>query len=60
MSASQQFQILSGDLCSNLYIKDYNKEKINSLIDELNAQPYKAELFVRKQASASKTFRTRQ
>ncbi|CAH0715508.1 unnamed protein product, partial [Brenthis ino] len=53
MSASQQFQILSGDLCSNLYIKDYNKEKINSLIDELNAQPYKAELFVRKQDAAA-------
>ena len=53
MSALQEFQILSGDLCAHLYTKDYNKEKINSLIDELNAQPYKAELFVRKQASTN-------
>nr|XP_026499699.1 HEAT repeat-containing protein 6 isoform X1 [Vanessa tameamea]XP_026499700.1 HEAT repeat-containing protein 6 isoform X1 [Vanessa tameamea]XP_026499701.1 HEAT repeat-containing protein 6 isoform X2 [Vanessa tameamea] len=53
MSLSQQFLILSGELCSHLYVKNYNKEKINSLIDELNAKPYKAELFVGKQDAAA-------
>ncbi|CAH2246737.1 jg8801 [Pararge aegeria aegeria] len=49
MSASQQFAVLSVELSSHLQVKDYNKEAINSLIDELNAKPYKAELFVGKQ-----------
>ncbi|XP_023946380.1 HEAT repeat-containing protein 6 [Bicyclus anynana] len=53
MSISQQFAVLSGELCSHLYVKDYNKEAINSLIDELNAKPYKAELFVGKQDAAA-------
>lgn len=51
MSLSQQFVTLSSELCSHLYVKNYNKETINSLIDELNAKPYKAELFVGKQVS---------
>ncbi|XP_045773429.1 HEAT repeat-containing protein 6 isoform X1 [Maniola jurtina] len=53
MSVSQQFALHSGELCSHLYVKDYNKETINSLINELNAKPYKAELFVGKQDAAA-------
>ncbi|CAG9786769.1 unnamed protein product [Diatraea saccharalis] len=45
---SQSFSFLCGELCNLLYVKDYNKSKINSLIDELNAKPYKGELFVSK------------
>ncbi|KAJ2949139.1 hypothetical protein O0L34_g6080 [Tuta absoluta] len=45
---SQQFSVICGELCNLLYVKDYNKSKINSLIDELNTKPYKTELFVRK------------
>lgn len=51
MSVSRQFAILTGELCSFLYVKDYNKDAINSLIDELNAKPFKSELFVGKQVS---------
>ncbi|XP_050350439.1 HEAT repeat-containing protein 6 [Nymphalis io] len=53
MSLSQQFLMLSGELCSHLYVKDYNKEKINSLIDELNSKPYKTDLFVGKHDAAA-------
>ncbi|XP_046965630.1 HEAT repeat-containing protein 6 isoform X1 [Vanessa cardui] len=53
MSLSHQFLTLSAELCSHLYVKNYNKEKINSLIDELNSKPYKAELFVGKQDAAA-------
>ncbi|XP_072949286.1 HEAT repeat-containing protein 6 [Epargyreus clarus] len=45
----EHFTLISGELSSLLCEKDYNKGKINSLIDELNAQTYKAELFIRKQ-----------
>ncbi|CAB3261513.1 unnamed protein product [Arctia plantaginis] len=45
---TQSFSVLCGELCNLLYIKEYDKEKVNSLIDELNAKPYKVELFVRK------------
>lgn len=48
---SQTFSVLCGELCNLLYIKEYDKEKVNSLIDELNAKPYKVELFVRKHVS---------
>lgn len=51
MSTPQRFALLSTDLCNNIYIKEYNKGTINSLIDELNAMPYKSELFVSKQVS---------
>ncbi|XP_028176593.1 HEAT repeat-containing protein 6 [Ostrinia furnacalis] len=49
----QSFSLICGDLCNQLYVKEYNKSKVNSLIDELNAQPYKGELFVRKQDAAT-------
>lgn len=45
------FSIISSELCNELYVKEYNKSKLNSLIDELNAKPYKGELFVRKHVS---------
>ncbi|XP_026761719.2 HEAT repeat-containing protein 6 [Galleria mellonella] len=44
----QKFSIICGDLCNLLYAKDYDKATVNSLIDELNSKPYKAQLFVRK------------
>lgn len=47
----QSFSLVCGELCNQLYIKEYNKAKVNSIIDELNAKPYKVELFVRKQVS---------
>ncbi|XP_041979377.1 HEAT repeat-containing protein 6 isoform X1 [Aricia agestis] len=46
MNLSQQFSMISTELCNNLYVKGYNKLAVNSLIDELNAKPYKSELFV--------------
>lgn len=42
------FSLLCGDLCNVLYMKDYDKSRINSIIDELNTIPYNAELFVSK------------
>ncbi|CAH0398322.1 unnamed protein product [Chilo suppressalis] len=47
-NCSQSFSLLSGELCNLLYAKEHNQSKINMLIDELNAQPYKYGLFVRK------------
>ncbi|XP_049873203.1 HEAT repeat-containing protein 6 [Pectinophora gossypiella] len=47
-SLSQNFSIICGELCNLLYVKDYSKAQVNSLIDELNSKPYKAEFFVRK------------
>ncbi|XP_059052046.1 HEAT repeat-containing protein 6 [Achroia grisella] len=44
----QNFSIICGDLCNILYVKEYDKSTVNSLIDELNSKPYKAQLFVRK------------
>ncbi|KAL0883107.1 hypothetical protein ABMA27_016568 [Loxostege sticticalis] len=41
----QSFSLVCGELCNQLYIKEYNKAKVNSIIDELNAKPYKVELF---------------
>ncbi|XP_075977882.1 HEAT repeat-containing protein 6 [Anticarsia gemmatalis] len=49
---SQNFSVLCGEICNLLYLKEYNKEKVNTLIDELNAKPYKVELFVRKTDAA--------
>ncbi|KAL0838793.1 hypothetical protein ABMA28_016835 [Loxostege sticticalis] len=37
----QSFSLVCGELCHQLYIKEYNKAKVNSIIDELNAKPYK-------------------
>lgn len=48
---AHSFSTICGELCNELYIKEYNKGKLNSLIDELNAKPYKGELFVRKHVS---------
>lgn len=48
---SHHVSMLCGELCNILYVKNFNKIKVNSLIDELNAQPYKADLFVRKNVS---------
>lgn len=45
---SQQFSLLSRDLCDLLYIRPYDKAQINTLVDELNSKPYKTQLFVRK------------
>ncbi|XP_028039412.1 HEAT repeat-containing protein 6-like isoform X2 [Bombyx mandarina] len=45
---SENYSRLCGELCNLLYLKNYNKEKINQLIDELNSKPFKAEIFVRK------------
>lgn len=50
-SLSHNFSLICGELCNLLYVKEYNKAKINSLIDDLNAKPYKAEFFVRKHVS---------
>lgn len=50
-SLSHSFSLICGELCNLLYVKEYNKVQINSLIDELNAKPYKAEFFVRKHVS---------
>lgn len=47
-SHCQSFSLLCEELCNLLYLKEYNKDKVNSLIDELNARPFKAELFARK------------
>ncbi|KAM3965313.1 HEAT repeat-containing protein 6 [Aphomia sociella] len=44
----QNFSIICGDLCNLLYVKEYDKTRVNSLIDELNSKPYKSHLFVRK------------
>ncbi|XP_073955828.1 HEAT repeat-containing protein 6 [Choristoneura fumiferana] len=48
-SSPRNFSIISSELCNLLYVKPYDREKINLLIDELNSKPYKSELFVRKQ-----------
>ncbi|XP_045498148.1 HEAT repeat-containing protein 6 [Colias croceus] len=48
MMNSKSFSLLSEELCSILYGKEKNSGKINSLIDELNALPYKAELFLKR------------
>lgn len=45
----RNFSVITGELCNLLYKKVYDRERINLLIDELNAKPYKAELFVKKQ-----------
>lgn len=50
-SLSQNFSLICGELCNLLYVKDYKKADINSLIDELNTRPFKAEFFVRKHVS---------
>lgn len=50
-SLSQHFSLICGELCNLLYVKDYKKADINSLIDELNTKPFKAEFFVRKHVS---------
>lgn len=47
----QKFSLLCGELCNLLYLKEYNKSQVNSLIDELNSKPYKGGLFVRKHVS---------
>lgn len=52
---SENYSRLCGELCNLLYLKNYNKEKINQLIDELNSKPFKAEIFVRKHVSMSYT-----
>lgn len=48
---SQNFALISGELSNVLYNRDFNKALVNTLIDELNSKPFKAELFVRKQVS---------
>ena len=48
---SQSFSAISGELCNLVYLKEYNKDKFNKLVDELNSKPYKVELFVRKHVS---------
>lgn len=50
---AQNFSTICGELCNLLYLKDYNKEKVNTLVDELNAMPFKVELFVRKPDAAT-------
>ncbi|KAH9644896.1 hypothetical protein HF086_007984 [Spodoptera exigua] len=50
---SLSFSLISGELCNLLYLKEYNKEIVNKLIDDLNAKPYKAEIFVRKHDAAT-------
>ncbi|KAJ8722117.1 hypothetical protein PYW08_004519 [Mythimna loreyi] len=50
---SQSFSVISGELCNLVYLKDFNKDKFNKLVDELNAKPYKVELFVRKHDAAT-------
>ncbi|XP_026735223.1 HEAT repeat-containing protein 6 isoform X1 [Trichoplusia ni] len=52
-SHCQSFSLLCEELCNLLYLKEYNKDKVNSLIDELNARPFKAELFARKHDAAA-------
>ncbi|CAK1580315.1 unnamed protein product [Parnassius mnemosyne] len=47
-SPSERFSKLSEELCSLLSVKLRSKENLNVVIDELNALPYKAELFIRK------------
>lgn len=54
-TSSQNFSLICGELCNLLYLKEYNKAKVNSLIDELNAKPYKGQLFVHKRVSIIKT-----
>lgn len=48
---SLSFSLISGEICNLLYLKEYNKEDVNKLIDDLNSKPYKAEIFVRKHVS---------
>lgn len=60
---TQSFSLLGGELCNLLYLKEYSKEKVNALIDDLNSKPYKVELFVRKHVSVlgyitEETFKT--
>ncbi|XP_035439500.2 HEAT repeat-containing protein 6 [Spodoptera frugiperda] len=50
---SLSFSLISGELCNLLYLKEYNKEDVNKLIDDLNSKPYKAEIFVRKHDAAA-------
>lgn len=51
-----QFSVLSGQLCNLLYLKNYDKEKVNSLLDELNAIPYNTEIFVYHNVSTNKKY----
>ncbi|OWR52475.1 eg:34f3.4 protein [Danaus plexippus plexippus] len=53
MNVFEQFSQLSEELCSHLYLKEYDKSDINALIDELNAKPYNSNLFVRKEDAAA-------
>ncbi|KAL4715902.1 hypothetical protein ACJJTC_013202 [Scirpophaga incertulas] len=48
MNLSNCFSQICGELCNELYVKEYNITKVNSLIDELNTKPFKSDLFVRK------------
>lgn len=54
MNVFEQFSQLSEELCSHLYLKEYDKSDINVLIDELNAKPYNSNLFVRKEVKLIK------
>ncbi|XP_047029951.1 HEAT repeat-containing protein 6 [Helicoverpa zea] len=50
---TQSFSTICGELCNLLYLKEFSREKANKLIDELNAKPYKVDLFVRKHDAAA-------
>ncbi|XP_060803157.1 HEAT repeat-containing protein 6 [Amyelois transitella] len=51
INLAQDFSLICGELCNLLYLKEYNKSKVNSFLDELNSKPFKGCLFVRKHDS---------
>lgn len=53
INLTRRFSMLTENLCSILSVKGHSKESINSLIDELNALPYKSQLFIRKHVSSN-------